>query len=787
MEDLTATDLIAELEDAQTVLIADSHRNRQGIAQTVLLVVDADDLAAAAEAAPETVLVAALQSAREWRDVNDRPHQDLDKLRASQTILALGDVRVNATTYDEVKALAAYLGLRSKVSFLVMPAGMPLADLLAREPEHEARAALLGTLLAGATASMGQRPAALSAAARASIAPTVDPRLGLIYRGDEEGRRVLVEAAAYRLRTFRVIDDLKDPQGDNPVLVHDLEVVIVDADGRSSTHEVRGVADHQLATPRAWLNRIPGGSSVVFAAGAEDAIDGAVRHFRADQVPEIPVIKRTGWYEIEGTWGFAHPGGWLTAAGSTAFAKAQLPKAYRHLRILDTAEFSPQAEKTAALNSLEMFEELTNSNIWTGLWGGAVHTIAGLGVGGLILVAGAKGSGKTTAAQGIAAHLSAQYGPNGRAMAVIDGTPKQAAKTGVGMDCLYVFVDDMRPRRNTRAKEVQDEAFENLVRPAYAGGSARHASNEFDAATKTWELGTPDLSSPMLALIGESLPVGDGFESSLERIYPVQIAKGENIFATSNSRRFEELASTQHPQIHLAFLIRWMAEQIDQAGGKTAWVERWLAVRQEIEDSRAEMPVSTRVREVAAVPETGMRIWLTYLLQVGVIDQARFEELAELVHLTVSKAALTHGTTVVERNEVPESEALLNSLRSAVLGDEAYLEETAAANHESPHLHGVVRVPQDNERRRKIGYLARGNADTGHYLALMPREALQILSRESRFRDLTEAELLRRCKEISIRDSGKLYKTVTIYGLRNRFLAIPVSVWAPKVEGEAAE
>jgi hypothetical protein len=70
--------------------------------------------------------------------------------------------------------------------------------------------------------------------------------------------------------------------------------------------------------------------------------------------------------------------------------------AYQVIRATDPALLSIEEEIAAARNTPAMWEELTDPNVWIGIWGPAIHSVAGLGVGAVPVLHGLKRSGKST-------------------------------------------------------------------------------------------------------------------------------------------------------------------------------------------------------------------------------------------------------------------------------------------------------------------------------------------------------------------------------------------------------
>jgi hypothetical protein len=583
-----------------------------------------------------------------------------------------------------------------------------------------------------------------------------------------------MEAAVTLIRTHRVCDDLRDPRQKKAYLVHDLNITVQTPAGLQE-YEVTGIHDKDLANPRVYLNRVPHGASIVVSTqiGANGQVAAAIRGHDPALVPELRTLRRTGWAQVDGVWGFVHPDGFATASGRTDAVSCVIAEAMMDIVIKDTSALPADAELAAAQNALAMMSDLTDLNLWVGYWGCAFSSVANLPVGAVPTVTGKKGSGKTVVAMALGSYLAPKYATAN--MLVIDQSAKNVAKAGDGLHNLWLLADDMRKRGNSVKAAEQADALENLIRPGYAGASAKYAANQFDAATQEWTRGIPDQSSPAVMIAGEQLPDADGLESSLERLYAVPIARGANIFRSGNARLMEELSANGRPSTHLAFFIRWIAQQVQELGSMEAWTTKWLATREQIADSRIDLPISTRVRTVAAVPETGLRIWAEYLLSIGALTQDEHDDLIFRVGKVVTATAYLHGTTTVEANDIRDYDAILNSLRAAVATGGAYVQGADADDLEPGTLPYQV-VYLGAEKR------SRGGGES--FLAMQPRDVLKILGTEARHRGLTEGGLRQAFAEIALTDTGRNDKKVRINGQVTRALAVPMSIWAPTEETE---
>jgi hypothetical protein len=439
-------------------------------------------------------------------------------------------------------------------------------------------------------------------------------------------------------------------------------------------------------------------------------------------------------------------------------------------------------ERVAATNTLDMSRELTDPNFWAGMWGPVMWSAAGMGVGAVPFVAGPKGCGKSTVMSGLTAHLSNAFAPSGRSMATVDGSVPNIGRMGSGLDGLFIAVDDSRKRSSRSGNEDQEKALERLVRSGYAGGHARHTVSVKNARTGEWEQGVPDLSSPAVILVGEQIPDAEELDSSRERLYPIVMGRGVNIFDSGNSQVFEGLANNGLPALTFSCFIRWVASQVEQRG-MDKWRAHWNAKRTTAIEALESLPVSRRVREVAALVEAGNLIWLDYLQAVGAVNAEKRQDLLNGIQIAVTKTALHHGTTNVQSNEKPAWEPLLDALRAAVAGGQAYVETKAQVP--VGDLDGVIRgIEAQRDCRKFLGVRKAGRGGNGEFLAFQPRDAATILRTDPKYRSITEAALFQAFAPVAITDAGHRYKTVRISSLNVKCVAVPWSLFSPAA-GEA--
>ncbi|MEC5148740.1 hypothetical protein [Cryobacterium sp. GrIS_2_6] len=765
----------AESATTPTIRITPEHERLLGQVKHVLITATDEDWEAVIAAAAPGVIVAGLQSTTGWVSKETGvPDPGLNRLISAEgttnVTLALGHIEKKRSLYDEAENLAAHLTCLGAASVNFLKLGAFSVELSLRSQTAESRGKYLAALIARAAPTLGRAPKAepVAAPVRSSIAPVTDFEAGITFTGADLTMQVIMEAAVRRLTTHKVVDDLRDPQGLSAEFTHDLEISVMTSNG-ISPYKVPGVRDEDLQYPRRYLNRVPQGTSIVVATDVwvGKAIDAAIRAHHADEVVESPVFKRTGWKQIDGQWGFLSPTGFMTANGLTARAHSQLSDAYNDIGLLDLSAVTDN-ERTASLNTLAMSRELTNPNFWAGMWGPAIWCAAGMGVGAVAFMAGPKGCGKSTVMSGFTAHLSSAFAPAGRSMATVDGSVPNIGRLGSGLDGLFLAVDDSRKRTSRNGNEDQEKALERLIRCGYAGGHARHTVSAKNSRTGEWEQGVPDLSSPAILLVGEQIPDAEELDSSRERLYPIIMDRGVNIFASGNSKEFEALANNGLPALAFSFFIRWVALQIAKIG-MDAWRKTWEEKHAKAVGFLSNIPVSRRVHEVAALVECGNLIWLEYLLEIEAITDAEREDLFRDIHAAVRATALFHGTNNLQSNEAPAWEPLLDALRASVAGGQTYVQD--AGGPQSLEDLGFVAVTLE-DHKKMLGVRRSGRGGNVDFLAFQPRDAAAILRMDPKYRSITEAALFQAFAPIAITDAGHKHKLVRINGLGVKCIAV---------------
>ncbi len=643
----------------------------------------------------------------------------------------------------------------------------------------------VASLIERAKPLTGKRPAAPKAKNGGVKVARVDWEAGRIaeYAGEDADSAVtLLDAAVRRIRTREVLDDLNDAGHRNVVQIHDVKVAHW-VDGRLHEEIITGITDEQLPAIRSWLGRLPGsrGVDIALATGKQEEIAEAIRQANKDQIERQIARTRTGWIEADGELMFMHQGGAITAFGNVTRAASELEGALQVISFPDPAMISPDAKRVLAENQIAALRELFSEHIYASIQGVIAHSVAGLGVGAAVCLYGEPGCGKTTMLSAFGAQASPEFGEGHDALGTFDGTVAMVSDLGKGLHQFFITVDDARPKDKEGLLEIanQIKAFDRLSRRAYAGGSAGRVKKEVDAQGK-WINGSADRTDVAIILAGEKIP--PAIQSTLERVWSLQIPELD-AFRSGNADKFKEFTELTGPSEHMASFIQWLAGQITEAGGLKVWRESWKAKRAEFVEARKETAAKIRYAEVAAVPELGFHIWLNYITSTGAQTLAEQQELEELVQKQFTTNMVRHQETT-RTTSITSWQSALDSLQAAIVSGEAYFfspGRNAGTSVPDDHVllkdgaaEGASTSTQIGEPHRvMLGAHVSGRKGTGQFMAILPRVAFKLLSREF----ASESALIEAFQEVSIRDAGKRTKKVAMFGKGVAAICIPWELW----------
>lgn len=650
-------------------------RDRIDTATRVLIVEGTKQNLAVSAVAPADVLVVGIQGCQGW-STDGVPIPELDRLavrpdgtKRAVTVWFDADWQTNLNVWTAADKLRTHLltvGAES-VSLVRMGAGQKSGadDYLAKRDD---RAGAVARLMDAATPKLGRKPAAKArpnqGAGRDRL--IVDWERAQIREPDHERDGVTVPGAvvadfAMRIASSsEVIDELNvnARTGTHNGVDHSLEVAI----GVGDTRRVLTVprfSDEELAggagvNPRAGitaaLRRLPGGigTRIWWKAAAADQILAAVRGASVD-APVMVTAMHTGYHERDGVWGYLHNGGFITAAGPTTIARAQLDQgagliAYDAADAVGTA--SLRADVAATLGVIDL---LVDPAAWFVLQGALCLALTGAKPGFAPFVHGNPGSGKTTLAWAWQSAVGTALCD--RAMYSAESTSTYVSSIGMGAHHAAVVIDDVLkesiPERElpNRLREI-----DMLSRRAYAGGSAgrgRMRANRTGVG-RSYVEEAPDAASPLIVMMGETLPPSSQ-RSTRERLLAVPVAYESTFKDLGAVEAIRDLSrSGAINRAHGGF-IRWIVGKIEAAGGLDAWVAEVEADRRAISrvlakrfpDTLGAKGTIERAREVPAGAIVGWAAWLDYAVEAGAIDADRKAVLLEqgLVRIATLAAA----------------------------------------------------------------------------------------------------------------------------------------------------
>lgn len=771
----------------QAVRIAEGHQGRMGRATKTMLFIGPEtpeELAIIAAAAADDTLVAVTPSVSAWIETTGIPDPDMDRIVSEHIILFPAfPMGTTADAWDRANELVEHLSNlgAKKVAIAKLPQNS--AGLAATLDGQSAatRVTYVASLIARAEPLTKRRPAALKKRGGGVKVALVEWEKGQIaeYVGDDKDSAVvLLDAAVRRLRTRELVDDLNDTGRKNVGQIHDLEVAHF-VDGQLREEIITGVPDSHLSAIRTWLGRLPDsrGVDIALVTEKQEAIAEAIRQADKELVERQLARTRTGWIVADGELMFLHQGGAITAHGNVTRAAAELEGALQAINFPDPALTGPDLEKKLAEKQISALRELHSEHVYASVQGVIAHSVAGLGVGAAVLVHGVPGCGKTTILSAFGAQASPEFGEGRDALGTFDGTVPMVSDLGKGLHQFFVTVDDSRPKEKEGEIEMrkQVQAFDRLSRRAYAGGSAGRTKKETDSQGK-WVNGHADRTDVAIILAGEEMP--PAIQSTLERFWPVQIPE-KDAFRSGNADLFKELTEDLGPSQHMASFIQWLAGKINAAGGLSPWREIWKDKRAELVAARIGVASKIRYAEVAAVPELGFHIWLDYIEAVGAISKKDRSVLQDTVHEQFTKNMIRHMESVVG-SSIHTWQSAIDSLQAAVVSGEAYFfspskDAGSSVSKESDAPAGAEVSAQNPAMhvQAMLGAHVSGRKGTGQYMAILPRVAFKLLSREFS----SESALIDAFQEISIRDKGKRTKKVNMFGKPVAAICVPWELW----------
>ncbi|MGW9111858.1 hypothetical protein [Microbacterium sp. NPDC055683] len=492
----------------------------------------------------------------------------------------------------------------------------------------------------------------------ATFVPEVDEDRGLLVMPPAPGLppQAIMTAAPVVERVVHIVDgihgevDARRTLVDLRVLVgptHDRETVRIPGIDLRDVHQMNWVGAGALA-------------SVTWARDARTTglIENAIRAQIAT-APAHRVLNRTGWVQHEGRAAWLHAGGYVDRTGSHRVETDPEVMTAAHLdgaaARLDLPEVPDPAEALRHAHTMWLnVQDPALRGLLLGLTraslAGLGHAGDGTGLGVVGWLAGPRGGGKTHTLACLNSGLAEVWRtiPMGK----IDGSAASKRELGIELEDCWQTIDDYRPRKSPRAKEAQEEIFDDVTRRGFERGAARTV--KVQDARGAWRLPDPVQTSPAVLFAGEQVPEATDQASTVDRLVIVEYRKEriqwEALGQAASSPLWREATT--------AFLAH-VARRIDADG----W-EAWCRTEGEaIAKLAASMDRfgSHRASRGLAVITRGYRLWLNAMVEAGVVtaDEAA-AEVAEV------QAALVAETRTQRARTAEADTSMIGRIRELV-------------------------------------------------------------------------------------------------------------------------
>ena len=752
-----------------------------GKATRVLVVEGTKQALAAATHAERDILVVGIQGCNGWM-FKGVPLPDLALLMsrdgAEVTIAFDADVKKNRNVFDAAKSLGEHMDILGAMSvkFLSIPvigkAG--LDDYLAALPE-QMRAGTLSKLIERASALPARAPAAVKAhkVIRARIAAEVDWERAEISKpapmpGDPSERYAAF--AARIVRSTAIEDDLNDKENREKTITHDLEVCF-EPDGE--IYVVAGVPNRDLEDVMAWLERLPGtvGTEADWRTdqSARERIAEAIRATAQDEREAVRAFRRTGPVTLgDGTRGYLHAGGVLTAIGNRMDARGELDSPLSHISFPDPTVVPDAVMQSAAraiVDSLKQFKDKTTATLGLSQ---LAWTASGARIRSSVIVFGDSGSGKTCTAKYLASYESPRFAVE--QMMSGEDTKGALGAAGEGLHHATMIVDDVQRARNSENAEADaEDGVDRILRRAFDGGSAGRGRLMPDPARKGKYIHLPaDLSDIGAIIMGEHPPQNPGTESGIARAISTNVAVGSLLASSESERNLLDLGASGKPQLMMAGLIVWMLNQDED------WIDgieaRALKLGKALKTQHHEL--LPRTAGIAGRLTVGWQIWTEYLGDVLGEDLAALSTSGSKL---IEKAAIFHATQVLGQKQQPHI-AIIDRIQQVLAGESSqwFIGGTSAPTTEPDH-------PDHPDLRRKLGVWTSTKTDDDNVVevvALIPDMVVKALPAAAARDRLDGSKLQKRLAAVAVKGSdGRLTRSVRIEGKSVRAICIPLDIW----------
>lgn len=499
------------------------------------------------------------------------------------------------------------------------------------------------------------------------------------------GQPLLLGAAIWLTAVHEVFDDLAS----TTVRAGEFDVAIGIG---GQVFNIERVKASQLDNPRWLLSQVPGalGETVTIRPRTEKEIGEAIRASAGRPGVDLPVrrrLTRSGWAKIEkrGPEG-QRSEEWRYVTGSGAIGATDTDAGFT-ARVLEPSMLGfdmPDPHTESALLSAkavtDTFRAITSfvvdpTPLIAGI-GFMASAVMGMKAGGGLCIVGAPGSGKTAQAKFLSSLQVGSWDEN--SLGNFEGTSNFVAGIGKGVHHATVFVDDLRVRSrpgssNHRSAEVQQEAFSQIMRRMYGGGSKSRGRAYFDKDSGEVLSKERELTAPCFILTAEPGALPDGHQNSdLERALFVQVTK-DSTFVPGGASQMEDLANDGVPQRAWARFIQHIAEEIEEQGMDVFLSVARAQMEGLAEQFRKKYPDVPGVRPhlIAANAFHGFWIFLNFAEKIGDISTEEADVVYELARESVGNAMLDCYKTF-QGGAV--SHSALDMLVSAVFSGQYWIE-----------------------------------------------------------------------------------------------------------------
>ncbi len=358
----------------------------------------------------------------------------------------------------------------------------------------------------------------------------------------------------------------------------------------------------------AWVSESLGAAAIISAGkGAHDQTREAILRFSTD-VQEECVFEHTGWRKIDGIWRYLHRGGAISADGSVAAVRVELPTELRHFELpAPLFEQERRDAVRACMHILDLAPDRVTAPLFCAPWRAVLDEAAPS-----LFAYGKTGVFKTE----LTAIVMQHFGPGFNSKSL----PGEWSSTGNALEAVAhilknsVFVvDDYKPSAMRAERERLEQKADFLLRGA-GNQSGRKRLNR-DAVLKVGK-------HPRCLAVssGEELPPGASLNA---RLFGFEVRAGD-VDPTKLTALQHEAAQGVYAGAMARFLA-WLSPQIDGLHAK---------LKERVLDLRAK---AARANQHARIPSLladlflGTEFFTEFALSIGAISADEEKTIKERV------------------------------------------------------------------------------------------------------------------------------------------------------------